>query len=215
VLIGLLAVLTAVVAVLDWSAVVAGRRDRETWLKPGTLVLLIATVVAAGAPDHRAGVWLVVALAFGLLGDIALLDDTVERRFLAGLAAFLVGHLSYVVCFVALGLATGWWLAAGAGVMVVALVVGNGVLPATFRSGGLALAGPVAAYMCVIGAMTITGWLTHDGWIAIGATVFVASDSILAINKFVRPLAWARPAIMVTYHVGQALIAIGVLRLIA
>ena len=41
--------------------------------------------------------------------------------------------------------------------------------------------------------------------------VFVASDSILSVNRFVRPLPQARLAIMVTYHVGQALIVAGVL----
>lgn len=214
VLVSLLAVLTAVVAVADWAAVVKDRRDLETWLKPATLALLTVTAVAAGALDHRAGVWLVVALVLGMVGDIFLLDDTVESRFKGGLASFLLGHLAYVVCFVALGLTLGWWLAGGLAVMVVALVVGNGVLPATFREGGVGLAGPVAAYMTVIGAMTITGWLTEEWWIAVGASVFVCSDSVLAINKFVRPIPSARPAIMVTYHVGQALIAVGVLRLI-
>jgi uncharacterized membrane protein YhhN len=214
VLVTTLAVLTAAVALADWTAVVRERKDLETWLKPATLALLVTTVVAARALGHTAGVWLVVALVLGLLGDVALLDDTVVARFKAGLAAFLLGHLAYVACFVVLGLTLGWWLAGGLAVMAVALVVGHGVLPATYREGGAGLAVPVAAYMGVIGAMTITGWLTEDAWIALGASVFVCSDSILAINKFVRPVAGARPAIMVTYHVGQALIAVGVLRLV-
>ena len=37
------------------------------------------------------------------------------------------------------------------------------------------------------------------------------SDAMLAVNRFVRPLPGARVLIMVTYHVGQALMAIGVL----
>jgi len=211
----LFAVLTAVVAVADWTVVVRDRRDLETWLKPATLALLTLTVIAAGAFDHSAGVWLVIALVLGMIGDIALLDDTVESRFVTGLAAFLVGHVGYVVCFVVLGLTMGWWLAGGVVVMLVALVVGNGVLPGATRQGGWGLVVPVAVYMGVIGAMTITAWLTEDWWIAIGASVFVCSDSVLAINKFVRPLSWARPAIMVTYHVGQALIATGVMVLVS
>ncbi|GAB2979722.1 lysoplasmalogenase [Nocardioides montaniterrae] len=216
----MLAVLTGVVAIADWVSVVKERKDLETWLKPATLALMTITVIAAGALDHRAGVWLVIALLLGLLGDIALLDDTVESRFKAGLAAFLVGHLAYVVCFVALPgtleVLGGYWVWGGMGVIALALSVGNGVLPATFKQGGIALAVPVAAYMSVITAMTLAAWLTADWWIAIGASIFVASDSILSINKFVRPLGRAaRPAIMVTYHVGQALIAVGVLRLVA
>ena len=48
---------------------------------------------------------------------------------------------------------------------------------------------------------------------AAGATVFVASDAILSVNRFVRPVPHARLVLMVTYHVGQALIVAGVLRL--
>lgn len=208
-----LAVVTAGVAVADWIAVARGRKDVETWLKPATLALLIATVVAAGALHHVAGVWLVVALVLGMIGDIALLDDTVEARFLAGLAAFLVGHLGYVVCFEVLGVEGGGWFLVGALLVGLALGVARvkSILDGARRDGGTALVAPVLVYMFVIVAMTIAAWSTQSLWIAIGATVFVASDAILANNKFVRPLSWARPAIMVTYHVGQALIAAGVL----
>ncbi|HJQ06884.1 MAG TPA: lysoplasmalogenase [Nocardioides sp.] len=206
-----LAVVTAVVAVADWIAVARSRKDVETWLKPATLALLIGTVIAAGALDHSAGVWLVIALVLGMIGDIALLDDTVEWRFIAGLAAFLVGHLGYVVCFARVGLEnSGWWVV-GAVVVLVAFVVARGVLPAAVREGGPGLGIAVATYMAVIAAMTITGWATASLWIAVGAAIFVCSDTTLALNKFVRPLSWARPTIMVTYHVGQALIAAGVL----
>lgn len=206
-----LAVVTAVVAVADWAAVARGRKDLETWLKPATLALLIATVVAAGALHHTAGAWLVVALVLGMIGDIALLDDAVEWRFVAGLAAFLVGHLGYVVCFTRVGLEhSGWWVV-GALVVLAAFVIARGVLPAAAREGGVGLGIAVATYMAVIAAMTVTGWATASPWIAAGAAVFVCSDTTLALNKFVRPLSWAGPAIMVTYHVGQALIAVGVL----
>jgi len=60
-----------------------------------------------------------------------------------------------------------------------------------------------------------TGWITvHPcGTSAPNASNvnFVASDTILAMDRFVRPRSWARPAIMVTYHLGQALIVWGVL----
>jgi hypothetical protein len=38
----------------------------------------------------------------------------------------------------------------------------------------------------------------------VGASLFFASDSLIAWNRFVRPRAWAPVAIMVTYHLGQA-----------
>jgi len=38
---------------------------------------------------------------------------------------------------------------------------------------------------------------------AAGAVLFMASDTVLAWNRFVRVLSWSHPVIMVTYHLGQ------------
>jgi len=59
---------------------------------------------------------------------------------------------------------------------------------------------------------TRTGWQPLQAAIVTaGAVSFLVSDTILAWNKFVRQLAWARPVIMMTYHLGQAGILLGVL----
>jgi uncharacterized membrane protein YhhN len=63
----------------------------------------------------------------------------------------------------------------------------------------------------VIGAMVIVAFDTGHPLIAVGATVFAASDSILAVDRFVSPRPWAPVAVMVTYHLGQALIVAGLL----
>jgi uncharacterized membrane protein YhhN len=96
-------------------------------------------------------------------------------------------------------------------VLSICLVTTRQVVPATFLRGGPALAFPVALYTVVIGAMVIVAFDTGEPLIAVGATVFAASDSILALDRFVRPRPWARVVVMVTYHVGQALIVAGVL----
>ncbi len=206
----LLWLLPAMLAVVDWYAVARGDRRTELWAKPATLVALIGVAAALGAAGSTAGIWLLVALAFGLLGDVMLLGDS-TARFQAGLAAFLVGHLAYVFCFAALGLDQWSWFYLGVVVMVAALVATRQVLPTVHRSDGPALSVPVAVYMVVISAMTLTAWLTGEWLVALGATVFVASDATLAFNRFVLSLSWARVAIMVTYHLGQALIVLGVL----
>ena len=60
--------------------------------------------------------------------------------------------------------------------------------------------------------MVIVAFDTGEPLIAVGATVFAASDSVLAVDRFVRPWKpWAPVVVMVTYHVGQALIVAGVL----
>ncbi len=200
---------TAACALVDWYAVARGHRGTETWAKPATLVALTATAALGGALETTAGRWLLVALAFGLLGDVFLLGRS-TGRFQAGLGAFLVGHLAYLACFVALGLAEPLGAAAGGVVALGALAAAREVLPTVHRADGPAVSAPVGVYMLVITAMVVLAWATGSWLVALGASVFVASDTTLAINRFVRPLPGADVVVMVTYHVGQALIVLGV-----
>ncbi|HEU4812007.1 MAG TPA: lysoplasmalogenase [Nocardioides sp.] len=201
---------TVLLAVTDWYAVARGDRRTETWAKPATLAGLTLTAALLGATDDAVGRWLLVALLFGLLGDIALLGDSLAR-FKAGVAAFLVGHLAYLVCFATLGLPRPGWSWAALLVLLVSVVVTRDVTPATHRQGGAALSVPVAVYTVAIGAMLICAWFTGEPLIALGATIFVASDATLSVDRFVRPLPSAHLVVMVTYHVGQALMVAGVL----
>lgn len=211
----LLALLVTVLAVADWWAVAREDRRAEALVKPATLLALTAAAVAGGATGDPAGRWLVAALLLGALGDWFLLADS-DRRFLGGLGAFLLGHTAYVACFATLGLTLSAWTAAGGLALLGALVAGRRVLPAALADRGPSTALPVAAYMAVIGAMLVAAWATTDPLVALGATVFVASDTVLALDRFARPRRWTAPwphlAVMVTYHLGQALVVVGVLR---
>jgi uncharacterized membrane protein YhhN len=202
--------LPTALALVDWYAVARDDRRTERWAKPLVLGSLVVTALALGAADSGTGRWLLVALVFGLLGDVALLSDSLPR-FQAGVGAFLVGHLAYVACFVSLGLPGPAWSWGGVLALAVALLATRGVVPATHRLAGPRVSVPVAVYSAVIGAMLVTAWFTGEPLVALGATVFVASDSILSVDRFVRPLPHARLSLMVTYHVGQALIVLGVL----
>lgn len=207
---GLIWLLPAAFAVVDWYAVAREDRRTETWAKPATLVALIVAALVLGATDSSAGAWLLVALVLGLAGDVFLLGDS-DTRFQLGLGAFLLGHLAFLVSFTRLGLDPAGWAWVAWVVLFVCLLATRRVAPATYVRSGWALAGPVALYTVVIGAMVIVAFDTGEPLIAVGATVFAASDSILAVNRFVRPITWAPVAVMVTYHVGQALIVAGVL----
>ena len=101
-------VLPACFALVDWYAVAREDRRTETWAKPLVLSALLVVAIVLGATSSTAGVWLLVALVFGLLGDVALLSDSLPR-FRAGVAAFLVGHLAYLACFASLGLPMPAW----------------------------------------------------------------------------------------------------------
>jgi len=202
--------LPAVCALVDWYAVWRGDRRTETWAKPATLVALIVTALVLGATDTSAGGWLVVALAFGLAGDVFLLEKS-DTRFRLGLAAFLVGHLAFVLCFIQLGLDPQGWNYVSLLVLGACLLATRQVAASTYLRGGLALAAPVGLYTVVIGAMVIYAFTTGVPLIAIGATVFAVSDTVLARDRFVPPWQGAPLLVMTTYHVGQALIVIGFL----
>ena len=59
--------------------------------------------------------------------------------------------------------------------------------------------------------MVIYAFTTGVPLIAVGASVFAFSDTVLARDRFVHPWDRAQLLVMVTYHVGQALIVAGVL----
>jgi uncharacterized membrane protein YhhN len=57
---------------------------------------------------------------------------------------------------------------------------------------------------------------TRPGWsiisaivVSVGAVLFYASDSMLAWDRFLKPLPHARLWVMVTYHLGQIGIILG------
>ncbi len=200
-----------VAAPLDWWSVAVRARRREWVLKPLVLVLLIVTAWSLGAPDSAAGCWLLAALGLSLLGDIALLSGS-DPRFLVGLGSFLVAHLALVAAFTRLGMPRAdLGLVGLALVLVLVAVVGRRVVRAARAEGGAALAAAVAAYMTVIGAMVVSAWATGHLLVALGATVFMVSDAVLAVDRFVTTRRFGSLAVMVTYHLGQVLIVLGAL----
>ena len=209
------------VLILAWTAVVVAALV-ELWgvssvtrravviAKPATLLALIAVAGLAGAGDSTPGRWLLIGLALCLAGDVFLLSDG-GSAFLGGLSAFLLGHLAYVVSFVTLGLDQPAWGLIGLMALVAVLLVTRGVVPVAYREGGAVLAGAVTAYMVVIGGMVVTAWMTGEWLVGLGAVTFMVSDAILALARFVRRARHADLAVMVTYHLGQVLITVGVL----
>lgn len=197
--------LTAVAALVDWVAVVSGRRRVEYLAKPLATAGLVGVALALDPvhADMRAA--FVVALVLSLAGDVFLMLPS--DRFVPGLASFFLAHVAYVVGF-ALGPGTPGELAMGAAItLVVAIPLGLRLLRAVRRTSP-ALALPVAAYVTVIAVMVAcaTGW--GNAWAVVGAWLFFASDALIGETRFVRPhlghAPHARLAVIVTYHLGQA-----------
>ena len=204
-----LLLVAAGVAVVDWWAVETERHDLERWAKPATMVLLVAVAATWGdvAGDVRA--WLVVGAGFGVIGDVALLGSG-ETSFMVGLSSFAAGHLAYAVASSLLGLDVAWMVP---GAVVMAVLLGYRFVTRTVvgarRGGGAVLAGAVVLYAVVISAMVLTAWGTGLVVAGLGATLFAVSDWVLGHRRFAGPLPGGRLAIMVPYHVGQALLIVG------
>ena len=197
--------MAAVVAVADWLAVWRSSKSLEYLAKPLTLVALTGVALTLVPEDETMRTWFVVALVLSLAGDVFLMLP--RNLFVAGLASFLLGHLAYVAGF---GVGEAWpWIL---GVALVGAAVGTPIVRALLRDGHGELLGPVLAYMAVISLMVACAIGDGDPRAIVGAALFMFSDSVIAWNRFVRPLAWAPVTIMVTYHLGQAGLVLSLLR---
>jgi len=212
---------TSVAAVIDWFAVARSRLRLEYIFKPTVMVGFVALAVLSHPERATIRGLVVVALSFGLLGDVALMlehrrpaQGSGARRaggtvFTLGLAAFLLGHLAYVG---AMYLTQFDLLGAGMGAVLTLLILlasGLPILSGARRRGGMKLAVPVGTYMFVLGAMLVFGVATASPYVTYGAIVFVLSDLILGLDRFVRSHPAARLAIVVSYHCAQALLVLG------
>lgn len=199
----------AVVAASNWWGVATGRRAIVIVTKPLATALLVALAATAGSIEGGARVALIVAVVFGLLGDVALLFDG-ETAFMAGLGSFAIGHAAFVVTALLVGVS---WTTALLAVPFLAVLLGWRFLPQTVpgarRAGGPPLMVAVLVYAAVISAMVLTATGTGRWAAAVGAMSFAASDWVLGFNRFVRPLRHAGVVVMVTYHVGQLLLILG------
>jgi uncharacterized membrane protein YhhN len=73
------------------------------------------------------------------------------------------------------------------------------------------MAPPVAAYMVVISAMVASAIGTAEPLAVGGAVLFYTSDALIAWERFVASRRWHRLAIIVTYHLAQAGLALSLL----
>ncbi len=160
-------------------------------------------------------------LLFSLVGDVALmLDHRDPFNFLIGLGAFMIAQLCYALAF-ALNVSD----AGPGGNVLVPLVLSTGVLAYGFFFAYDLLpyvddvvALPVIIYACAITLMGIGAacrfsrtYTRSFFLILLGSLFFIASDSILAVNRFMKPMDHAQWSIMLTYGIGQFLIAAGAL----
>ena len=160
-------------------------------------------------------------LFFSLIGDVALMLVHLDQfNFLVGLGAFLIAQLCYTFGF-------GQNIAdasAGQGFLVSLLISALLVAFSFFFAWSMlpkveeVVRIPVLVYVVAISLMGITAAFRYGRTyprsfvlVMVGALLFITSDSILASNRFLKPLDHAAWSVMLTYGLGQFLIAAGCL----
>ena len=180
-------------------------------LIPALLLLLVFTKSATPGKNL-----LLAGLFFSWMGDVFLLFENKNALFfIFGLASFLTTHIFYIIYFLRIK-------SAGPSLLkkqpvLIALVLGYGITLVWQlypHLGDLKL--PVIIYAMVICTMLLCSlhvFLKVNRKSAVyylaGASVFVISDSLLAINKFYQPFAFAGLLIMLTYCAAQYFIVCG------
>lgn len=210
--------IAAILAGFDWLAVFAGK-NRWRWLtKTGTMLCLLAAYTLSGG--WQISGWFGAGLILSLAGDTFLLLP--PRFFLAGLAAFLLAQLTYIVAFNdPAGPVLPYNFLSAAILLTIAYSAFrrfSAALPAEKHSTTLRRA--ISFYILAISTMVYSAITTlwnpawqfpANGLAVFGALFFYFSDWTLANQRFVRSTRSGRVMIMVTYHLAQFLLVVAFL----
>ena len=187
-----------------------------------TKPLIVVSLIAHYAinAQMRSNVFL-FGLFFCLVGDVSLMFAGENQLFfMGGLLAFLVGHILYIIAYrqhQKIGMSEELLTTQKIRFALPVVLAGTGLITILFSSlGNLQI--PVLIYAIILMVMVITALLRYGrttvssyGQVLLGAILFMISDSILAINKFLHPFHAASLAIMIAYIAAQYFIVKGML----
>lgn len=206
-----------ILAIVEMAALIVADCTHEAatysiarWVKP----LLMPSLAIAAMQDRRiprmTARFIICALIFHAAGDILLLFNG-ENYFIAGIGAFFIGHILYLVSL--WGLLDG--IKAAGKIGIIALTTGLAVgLMLPYRISGFL---QICAYiygttLLSLVSFSLTGLIRgHRNAVLslIGGVLFVISDSLIAISAFHSlHLPFHDSLIMLTYLAAQFLIVI-------
>lgn len=183
------------------------------------MILEVFSIILLAVLGFRADWLLGLALMLSALGDSFLgvrRLGQLEREplFLLGLGSFLIAHLVYIAVFrryrirslrqIGVARASGW----------LAIVVALGTVLGMLRGSLGDLLIPVVVYAIVLCGMGMSAVAANlrTPLAVIGAFLFIASDTMLAVNKFRGPFMGSEQLIWITYYGAQILILCGMAR---
>jgi alkenylglycerophosphocholine hydrolase len=204
VLVGLCAALSYFIA-LKW-----GTFGFQVVLKPVPIICLLIWLW----PHHELYAELIKSgLVFSVIADVLLLWRRKKHIcFLLGLIGFVLAHICYIGAYVSENTALQLWVTVP--FILYGFIMARYMWPALGK-----MRWPVVIYMAVICAMmwraaTLVG--LHDftrlsSYMALaGAILFAMSDTLLAVDHFIKPIRHARYIILLLYWMAQFGIAFSV-----
>lgn len=179
-----------------------------SWLlKP--IPMLIFALLAWRAWPGAIGVLLGLGFVGAAAGDFFLDYGSRDGLFIQALCAFLVNQLAFAAAFVLMAKGKPWLRWRMLPVTLYSVLLAVWLVPA---SGSYQI--PVAIYLLCLYSMAFMACRVEGkiGLLWVGAMLFVVADSLIGVNKFAQPFAYAIPVIVTIYFSGQTLIAWGILR---
>lgn len=183
-----------------------GLYPEKPFLKAPIILLLAAYAFLNTLGRTR--LLLTSALVLSSLGDVFLALP--QAYFIPGLFSFLVAHLFYIKLF--LGSRRPSFTLKDMAVGGVLALYGIGLVSWLYPNLG-SMTGPVIAYATVLLLMGFTAHLSNLGapTVFIGALIFIASDSGIAITKFASAGEWLGYFTWIAYVLAQYLIVFAVI----
>lgn len=209
--------LFALVSLIELAFIATQNNTLRLISKPLIIPLLMACYLTIQQPrkpimkDH-----ILQGLFFSWIGDILLQSDGL---FIPGLLSFLIAHICYIIFFIRTNsnqhsffkLRPIMLLAVMAYLVELMFILWPHLGPMKV---------PVLLYGITISVMLSAAMWQYQKldnktalFFILGATLFVISDSLLALNRFREPFAMAGISIMATYILAQLFIVMGAIKL--
>ena len=214
-----LLILAVITAVIEWVAVGKRNRKVEYFAKPAVIIFVLAWLILSGSLHQYNLLWFTVGMFFSLLGDVFLLMRREQLGFKLGLSSFLLAQICYIIAFNTPLILPGFYSVVLAGpILALVLWFGWRIFRNLNKKGLRRLSIPVFLYILTIGTMLFSALGVYFGadWkfvpailVGLGALSFTTSDMLLAWNKFIVPIRYGRVLLMITYHLGQIVLAVG------
>lgn len=209
-----------IILAADLMSIHAHWLSGEMLFKSLLMPLLIAYYISISRYKKRMSFKvIIVALVLAWAGDVFLLfGGRNELYFVLGMTAFLLMQAIYALTF--------YWLKAGKSTVlnsnfirsrIIMVIVATGACYYVIAPKMGALIIPIGAYVLTLTIMVIfavkrRGFTTDKSFTLIysGSLIFMISDGIIAINKFLHPINHGGILIMLTYGIAQLLIIRGI-----